>query len=72
VDDLPHRVVAQGERELARLDARQVQHVVDEPEQMVPVALDPLQRVPDRFRHVAEDPVQDQVGIAEDGVHRGP
>ena len=70
VNDLPHGVVAERERELPRLHLGEVEHVVDQAEEVLSVGLDPLERLADRRGHVPEDVIQDEVGIAQHGVHR--
>jgi hypothetical protein len=47
-----------------------VEHVVDQAEQMAAVALDALEHVQRLLRRLAVDAVEDQFGVAEDGVER--
>ena len=68
--DLPDGVVVERERELAGLDLRQIEHVVDEPEEVPAVGLDALQRLERLVRQLAVEPVGHHLGEAEDGVHR--
>jgi predicted ATPase len=68
VNHVPHRVVAERQPELARLDLGQVEHVVDQPQKMATIRAGALETVPDRRRHLAEDVVQDELGIAQHGV----
>ena len=64
------RIVGQRQRELPGLDLGEVEHVVDQPEQMLAVGLHPLQHAAHFFRRFAVDAVEDQFGVAEDGVER--
>ena len=68
--DLPDGVIVKREGELAGLDLRQVEHVVDEPEEVAAVGLDALQRLERLVRQLAVEPIGHHLGEAEDGVHR--
>ena len=70
MDYLAHRVVAEREGELPRLDLGEIEDVVDQAEEMMPVGLDALQSVADCLGNVAEDVVEDEIGVAQHGVHR--
>ena len=69
---LAHRVIDRREGQLARLDLGQIEHVVDQAEQMAAVLLDALEHVLHLRGHVAVDAVLDQLGIAEHGVQGRP
>src|SRR6266536_6675544 len=64
------RVIVERERELTRLDLREIEHVVDEPEQMPPAGLQAHQYSPHLVGGIAVNAVEHQFGIAEDGVQR--
>ncbi len=70
VHDVLERIIGERERELAGLDLGQVEHVVDQAEQVLAVALDPLEHVAHLLGRFAVDAVADQLGVAEDGVER--
>ena len=70
VHHLLHRVVGERQLELAGLDLGQVEHVVDQAEQMLAVG-----PAPDRARRafvgaLAVEPVEHELGEAEDRVER--
>src|SRR6266566_4675640 len=64
------RVVVEGQRELSGLDLGKVEHVVDQPEQMPPIALQALQHGPHLVGGLAVNAVEHQFGITEDGIQR--
>ena len=70
VDELPRIEGLDVEGELAGLDLRQVQDLVDQPEEVLPAALDPAERRllvgVERTVHAREE----RIGEAEDGGHR--
>ncbi len=70
VDDVLHRIGGERKLELAGLDLGQVEHVVDQAEQMPAVAFDALEHVLRLLRRLAVDAVENQFGVAEDGVER--
>ena len=70
VDDLPHRVVVEREVHAPGLDLREVQHVVDQAQQVSSVHLDVGERLPEHVRNVAVEAVLEHLGEAEDRVHR--
>ena len=70
VEHVLHRIVGERERELAGLDLGEVEHVVDQAEQVAAVALDALEHGLRLLRRLAVDAVEDQLGVAEDGVER--
>ena len=67
---LGERIVRQRQRELAGFDLRQIEHVVDQSEQMLAVGLHALEHCAHLFRRLAVDVVEDQLGVAENGVER--
>ena len=67
---LRQRVVVERQGELAGLDLGQVEHVVDQAEQVPAARLHALEHLADLLGHLAVDAVQDQLGVAEDGVER--
>src|SRR5207249_5839174 len=69
--DVRGRVVAQRQLQATGLDLREVEHVVDETQQMLAVGLDVGQRLLQLGRHLAVQIVEDQLREAEDGVQRG-
>ena len=71
VNDILDRILGNRKLELARLDLGKIKHVVDEAEQMAAVAFDPLEHGQRLLRRFAVDAVDDQFGIADDGVERG-
>ena len=71
VDHVFHRIIGERQLELARLDLGEVEHVIDQAEQMAAVALDPLEHGQRLLRRLAVDAVEDQLGVADDGVERG-
>ena len=62
------RVIAERQDELPRLDLGEVEHVVDEAEEMLAVALEPLQHLAHPRRRGAIDVVEDELGIAQDRI----
>ena len=68
LDHFLDRVVGDGKGQLAGFDLGQIEDVVDQAEEVAPVALDALQDLPDLVGHLAVDVVLDQLRIAEDGV----
>ena len=68
--DLLHGIVCEGERERSRLDFGQIEDIVDQPEEMVPVFVHALQGIPDLLGDLAIDVVQDEFRIAQDRVQR--
>src|SRR4029079_390841 len=72
LDNFLDRVLGGRERQLASLDLGEIEHVIDEPEQVTPVALHTVEDFANLFRNLAVDIVLDELGIAEDRVKRGP
>ena len=71
VNHVLHRIIGERQLELARLDLGEVEHVIDQAEQMAAVALDALEHGQRLLRRLAVDAVEDQLGVADDGVERG-
>ena len=63
-----NRVVGEFEFELAGLDLRQIQHVIDESEQMLAVGLKTFEYAMHLLGRLTVSPVRHQFGIAQDGV----
>ena len=63
-------IIIKREHELPGLDLRQIEHVVDQAEQVLAVGLHALQHAAHFCRRLAVDAVEDQLGVAEDGVER--
>ena len=70
MDDILDRVIGERQRQLPGLDLGKIEDVIDQPEQMLAVALNAGQHPAHFFGRLAVDVVHDQFGIAEDGVHR--
>ncbi len=70
VHDVAQRGIAQRQRELPRLDFRQIEHVVDQPQQMPAVDLNALEHRVRLRRHLAIDAVENEFGVAQDRVQR--
>jgi hypothetical protein len=66
------RCASNGKREyqLPSLDLGQVQHFIDQAQKMPSVALYAIKHGAGLLRHLAVDAVQDELGIAKDGVER--
>ena len=69
-DDPLHRIVVERQGELAGLDLGYVEHVVDQPQEVLSVGLDATQDLHRLLRHGAVKPVDEQLGKAEHGVQR--
>ena len=70
VHDVLERIIVERQHELAGLDLGQVEHVVDQAEQVLAVARDALEHGHHLLRRLAIDAVLDQLGVAQDGVER--
>src|SRR6185312_9067361 len=70
VKNVVERICRNRERHLPRFDLREIEHVVDQPQQMLAVRLHAFQYLADLIRHLAIDVVEHQFGIAKDGVER--
>src|SRR6202043_2016222 len=68
--DIPEPEIGEREHKLSRLDLRKIEHVVDEAEEMPAVAFDALQYPAHLLRRVAVKIVEDELGIAQDGIER--
>ena len=55
---------------LACFDLGEIEHVIDQPEQVLAVGLKPLEDAQHLFRRLAVSAVSHQFGIAQDGVER--
>ena len=64
------RIVVQREDELPGLHLGEVQHVVDQAEEMAAIGVDPIEHVLNPLGHLAVDGVADELGVAEDGIER--
>ncbi len=64
-------VISEVEHELTGLDLGQIEHIIDQPEQVLAVALQPLQYSHHSFRWLAIGAIGHQLGVAENGVERG-
>jgi hypothetical protein len=67
---VPERVIGKRERELPRLYLGQIEHIVDQAEQMFAVAFDALEHAAHLFRRVAINVIEDELGVAENGIER--
>src|SRR5262245_42177617 len=63
-------VVGKFEDELASLDLGQIEHVINEAEQMLAVGLKPFEYAKHFLGRLAISAVRHQFGIAQDGVER--
>ena len=70
-DRVLDRVVAQGQLHAPGLDLGEVEHVVDEPEQVLAAVLNVGQRDPQLVRHFPVDFAENQFIESEDRVQRG-
>jgi hypothetical protein len=70
LDDVADGVLRQDQLHAPGFDLRQVEHVVDETQQVLAIDLDVGQRLLDVGRHLAVQLVQDHLREAQDGVHR--
>ena len=68
--DALERVIGKIEDKLAGLDLRQIEHVVDQRQEVPAVVLHPLEHAHRPFGHLAIDAVDQQLGIAEDRIQR--
>src|SRR5215468_9111568 len=63
-------VIGKFEYELAGLDLRQIEHVIDEAEQMPAVGLKAFEYAKHLLRWLAVSTIRHQFGIAQDGIER--
>ena len=63
-------VARERERHPAGLDLGEIEHVVDEPEQVTPVAEHGFEKLPLHLGDLPDTAAQDQVGEADDRVER--
>ena len=70
VDDLLERIVGERQAELPGLDLGQVEHIVDEPEQVSAIGLDALEHLAHPVGGLAVDVVENELGVAENGIQR--
>jgi hypothetical protein len=63
-------VIGEFEHKLASLDLGQIQHVIDEPQEMLAVGLKAFEYAKHLFRWLTVSAVRHQFGIAQDGVER--
>ena len=71
MDHVAEGVILERQRQLARFDLGQVEHIVDEIQQMTAALLHPFQHVADRLGHLSVDPIDDELRVAQDRVERG-
>jgi len=64
VHDVLEGIIGERERELAGLDLGKVEHVVDEPKEMLAIALDALEYAAHLLRGLAIDVVEDELGCS--------
>ncbi len=64
-------VVLDGQCQLGRLDLRQVEHIVDQRQQVAPVLDHSLKHAARPLRQCPVDAVRQQLGVAQDGIQRG-
>ena len=69
--DVLERVVRKRERQLTGLDLGEVEHVIDQAKKMLAVGLQAFEHLAHLVRRLAIDVVEDEFGVAEDGVERG-
>jgi hypothetical protein len=70
LDDILERIIRQRKRKLPGLNLGKVEHIIDQAEQMLTVALDTLEHTAHLCRRIAVDVVENQLGVAENGVER--
>src|SRR5262249_42794935 len=63
-------VVGEFEFQLTSLDLGEVEHVIDEPKQVLAIALQSLEHSQHLFRRLAVSAVRHQFGVAQDGIER--
>src|SRR6202011_2202389 len=68
--DILERIIGKGEAELPCLDLGEVKHVVNQAEEVLAVALDALKDGAHLLRRLPINVVNNELGIAEDGVER--
>ncbi len=71
MDHVAEGVIRERQRQLTRFDLGQVEHIVDEIQQVSAAPLHPFQHVADRVGHFPVDPVDDELRVAQDRVERG-
>ena len=71
VDDVLERVVRKIERQLTGLDFGEVEHVIDQAEEMLAVGVQAFEHLAHLVRRLAVDVVENELGVAENGVERG-
>ena len=64
-------VIGEVEHELARFDLGQIEHIIDQPQQVLAVALKPLQHPHHPLRWLAIGAIGHQLGVAQDGIQWG-
>src|SRR5215472_16140781 len=63
-------IIGEFEDELTGLDLRQIEHIIDEPEQMPTVSLKPFEDAEHLLGWLAVSAIRHQFGVAEDGIER--
>ena len=71
MDDVLERIVRKIERQLTGLDFGEVEHVIDQAEKVLAVGLQAIQHLAHLVRRLAIDVIEDELGVAEDGIERG-
>ena len=71
MDDVLERVVRKIERQFTGLDFRQIEHVIDQAEEVLAVGVQAIEHLAHLVRRLAVDVVENKLGVAEDGVERG-
>ena len=69
--DLLERVVGEVERQLTGLDLGEVEHVIDQAEQVLAVGVQAIEHLTHLFGRLAIDIVEDELGVAQDGIEGG-
>jgi hypothetical protein len=63
-------VIGQFEHKLTGLDLGQIEHIIDESEQVPAIGFKPFEYAKHFFGWLAISPVRHQFGIAQDGIER--
>ena len=72
LDHVLERVVRKIERQLTGLDFGQVEHVIDQAEEMLAVGLQAVEHLAHLVRRLSVDVIENKLGVAQDGVERRP
>src|SRR5689334_2230484 len=70
-NDISQRIVGEAQAQLSGLDLGKIEDIVDQAEQVLAVRRHALQHRSDLRRRLAVDAAVNELGEAENGVHRG-